>query len=60
MNDYSESLVQLSDEQFESLVRENGDIVNLDLCYHVLTAGQVELLSDGDLDRYEKLIDAEW
>jgi len=58
-NDYSDSTVQLSDEQFDALERESGRIVDLPLCYHVLTAGQVERLHSDDWSYYEDLLEEE-
>ena len=58
-NDFSESIVQLSDEQFAALERQNGRIVDLPMCYHVLTAGQVEELHSDDWSYYQELLEEE-
>ena len=58
-NDYSESIVQLTDEQFEALERQNGRIVDLPMCYHVLTSGQVEELDSDDWSYYQELLEEE-
>jgi hypothetical protein len=58
-NDYSDSIVQLSDEQFEDLERQNGRIVDFPMCYHVLTAGQVEELDSDDWSYYHELLEEE-
>lgn len=48
-NDFSDSIVQLSDEQFSELERDGmGFVINLHLCYHVMTEGQLELLNASD------------
>lgn len=56
-NDFSDSIVQLTDEQFENLERQNGRIVDLPSCYHVLTAGQVEALDSDDWSYYGELLE---
>lgn len=58
-NDYTDSIVQLSDEQFEALERHNGRIADFPMCYHVLTQGQVEALDADDWSYYEDLLEEE-